>query len=39
MLYVYGTDEYVTSTETKAREEEITLHQICEKYCKLHEEI
>jgi methionyl-tRNA synthetase len=30
---------YVTSTKTKAREEEITLHQICDKYCKLHEEI
>jgi len=39
VLYVCGTDEYGTSTETKAVEEGITPRQICDKYNKLHEEI
>ena len=39
MLYVCGTDEYGTSTETKAVEEGLTPRQICDKYNKLHTEI
>jgi len=39
VLYVCGTDEYGTSTETKAVEEGLTPRQICDKYNKLHEEI
>ena len=39
VLYICGTDEYGTSTETKAVEEGITPRQICDKYNKLHEEI
>jgi methionyl-tRNA synthetase len=36
-VHFYGKDEYGTSTETKAVEEGITVHQMC--YYKLHEEI
>jgi methionyl-tRNA synthetase len=37
VLYVCGTDEYSTSTETKFVEEEgITPRQICDKSNKLH---
>jgi methionyl-tRNA synthetase len=39
VLYVCGTDEYGTSTETKAVEEGLSPRQICDKYNKLHEEI
>eukprot|EP00092_Neocalanus_flemingeri_P103112 GFUD01131912.1.p1 GENE.GFUD01131912.1~~GFUD01131912.1.p1 ORF type:complete len:917 (+),score=367.75 GFUD01131912.1:349-2751(+) len=39
VLYVCGTDEYGTSTETKAVEEGLTPRQICDKYNKLHKEI
>ena len=39
VLYVCGTDEYGTSTETKAVEEGLTPQQICDKYNKLHGEI
>lgn len=35
-LYVCGTDEYGTATETKAREEGLTTRQICDKYHNLH---
>jgi len=35
-LYVCGTDEYGTATETKAREEGLTPRQICDKYHSLH---
>ncbi len=38
-LYVCGTDEYGTATETKAREEGLTPRQLCDKYHKLHKEI
>ena len=38
-LYVCGTDEYGTSTETKAIEEGLTPQQICDKYNALHTEI
>jgi len=39
VLYVCGTDEYGTSTETKAVEEGLTNQQICDKYHALHKEI
>ncbi|XP_077998096.1 methionine--tRNA ligase, cytoplasmic-like [Glandiceps talaboti] len=38
-LYICGTDEYGTATETKALEEGLTPKQICDKYFKLHDEI
>lgn len=38
-LYICGTDEYGTATETKAVEENITPQEICDKYHKLHSEI
>ena len=38
-LYICGTDEYGTATETKALEEGVTPQQICDKYNKLHTEI
>ncbi len=39
VLYICGTDEYGTATETKAVEEGLTPQQICDKYNKLHTEI
>ncbi|KAK7482471.1 hypothetical protein BaRGS_00026288, partial [Batillaria attramentaria] len=39
LLYICGTDEYGTATETKALEEGVTPKQICDKYNKLHTEI
>ncbi|MFC1494241.1 methionine--tRNA ligase [Thermodesulfobacteriota bacterium] len=38
-LYVCGTDEYGTATETKAREEGLTPREICDKYYALHKEV
>ncbi|CAF1147312.1 unnamed protein product [Didymodactylos carnosus] len=38
-LSICGTDEYGTTTETKALEEGCTPQQICDKYYKLHCEI
>ncbi|XP_037073303.1 LOW QUALITY PROTEIN: methionine--tRNA ligase, cytoplasmic-like [Pollicipes pollicipes] len=38
-LYVCGTDEYGTATETKAIEEGVTPRQICDKYFQLHREV
>ena len=38
-LYICGTDEYGTATETKAIEEGLTPRQICDKYFKLHEQV
>lgn len=38
-LYICGTDEYGTATETKAIEEGITPKEICDKYNKIHAEI
>ncbi|XP_048579966.1 methionine--tRNA ligase, cytoplasmic isoform X2 [Nematostella vectensis] len=35
-LYISGTDEYGTATETKALEEGLTPQQVCDKYHKLH---
>ena len=38
-LYICGTDEYGTATETKAIEEGITPKELCDRYYKLHTEI
>ncbi|KAM9320970.1 methionine--tRNA ligase, cytoplasmic [Gastrophryne carolinensis] len=38
-LYVCGTDEYGTATETKAMEEGLTPRQICDKYNAVHSAI
>lgn len=38
-LYVCGTDEYGTATETKALEEGITPQQLCDKYHALHRDV
>jgi len=38
-LYVCGTDEYGTATETKAREEGLSPKEICDKYHAIHVEI
>jgi methionyl-tRNA synthetase len=38
-LYVCGTDEYGTATETKALEEKVTPQEICDKYNALHKEV
>eukprot|EP00794_Sanderia_malayensis_P003231 gene3231-3711_t len=39
VLYICGTDEYGTATETKAIEEGMTPQQICDKYHKIHADI
>ncbi|XP_071825552.1 methionine--tRNA ligase, cytoplasmic-like [Apostichopus japonicus] len=39
VLYICGTDEYGTATETKALEEGLTPQQICDKYFKLHDHV
>ena len=39
VLYICGTDEYGTSTETKAVQEGLTPREICDKYNALHSEI
>ncbi|KAH9496097.1 hypothetical protein Btru_012715 [Bulinus truncatus] len=39
VLYICGTDEYGTATETKAMEEGVTPKEICDKYNKLHIQI
>ena len=38
-LYISGTDEFGTATETKAIAEGLTNQQICDKYSALHAEI
>ena len=38
-LYVCGTDEYGTATETRAREEGITPQELCTRYYQIHTEI
>ncbi|OJD19266.1 methionine-tRNA ligase [Emergomyces pasteurianus Ep9510] len=38
-LYVCGTDEYGTATETKALEEGVTPEALCAKYNKIHQEV
>eukprot|EP00795_Rhopilema_esculentum_P014790 gene14790-5897_t len=39
IIYICGTDEYGTATETKAIEEGLTPQQICDKYHKIHADI
>ncbi|KAJ8755427.1 hypothetical protein K2173_019225 [Erythroxylum novogranatense] len=38
-IYMCGTDEYGTATETKALEENCTPKQICDKYYAIHREV
>lgn len=38
-LYICGTDEYGTATETKALEEGINPRELCDKYAKVHADI
>ncbi|CAG8580273.1 1729_t:CDS:2 [Diversispora eburnea] len=38
-LYICGTDEYGTATETKALEEGITCQELCDKYNTIHKEV
>ncbi|CAH6721913.1 methionine--tRNA ligase, cytoplasmic [[Candida] jaroonii] len=38
-LFICGTDEYGTATETKALEEKVTPRELCDKYNALHAEI
>ncbi|KAL0013993.1 hypothetical protein SO802_001062 [Lithocarpus litseifolius] len=39
VLYICGTDEYGTTTETKVLEENSTPRQICDKYHAIHKEV
>lgn len=39
VLYICGTDEYGTATETKAAEEKLTPREICDKYHKIHADV
>ena len=39
VLFICGTDEYGTATETKAKEQNMTPREICNKYHKIHKEI
>jgi len=38
-LFICGTDEHGTATETKALEEGLTPEQVCDKYYKIHKQI
>ncbi|KAL4785088.1 tRNA synthetases class I (M)-domain-containing protein [Aspergillus varians] len=38
-LFICGTDEYGTATETKALEEKVTPEELCAKYNKIHQEV
>ncbi|MFP4642890.1 MAG: methionine--tRNA ligase [Spirochaetales bacterium] len=38
-LYICGTDEYGTATETRAREEGITPQELCTRYYQVHKDI
>ncbi|PLB34593.1 methionine--tRNA ligase MES1 [Aspergillus candidus] len=38
-LYICGTDEYGTATETKALEEKMSPEELCSKYNKIHQEV
>ncbi|KAI5958501.1 MES1 [Candida pseudojiufengensis] len=38
-IYICGTDEYGTATETKALEDGVTPQQLCDKYHKIHKEV
>ncbi|XP_039136423.1 probable methionine--tRNA ligase [Dioscorea cayenensis subsp. rotundata] len=39
VIYICGTDEYGTATETKAMEENCTPKEICDKYHAIHKEV
>jgi methionyl-tRNA synthetase len=39
ILYICGTDEYGTATETKARQENLTEKEICDKYHEIHKKV
>ncbi|EMR10130.1 methionine-tRNA ligase [Pneumocystis murina B123] len=38
-IYICGTDEYGTATETKALEQNISPKELCDKYHKIHSEV
>ncbi|QDS76269.1 hypothetical protein FKW77_001662 [Venturia effusa] len=38
-LYICGSDEYGTATETKALEEKVTPEELCSKYHKIHKDV
>ncbi|MDR1230219.1 MAG: methionine--tRNA ligase [Spirochaetaceae bacterium] len=38
-LYICGTDEYGTATETRAAEEGVSERELCDRYWRLHDEI
>lgn len=38
-LFVCGTDEYGTATETKALEEGTTCQELCDKYNAIHSQV
>ena len=38
-LYICGTDEYGTATETRALQEGVTPRELCDKYHKIHSDI
>ncbi|KAI0462857.1 methionine--tRNA ligase mes1 [Komagataella kurtzmanii] len=38
-LFICGTDEYGTATETKALEENVTPRELCTKYHKIHSDV
>ncbi len=38
-IYICGTDEYGTATETKAQQEGLTPQQICDKYNVIHRQV
>lgn len=38
-LFICGTDEYGTATETKALEEKVSPRELCDKYHKIHKEV
>ncbi len=38
-LYICGTDENGTATETRAIKEETTPRELCDKYFKIHDDI
>jgi methionyl-tRNA synthetase len=39
VIYICGTDEYGTTTEVKAKKENMKCHEICEKYYDIHKGI
>lgn len=38
-IFISGTDEYGTATETKALEDKVTPQELCDKYHKIHKEV